>query len=165
MYSPILMILLAMVSANLTAESVIEQNAQIIKPYRKARIISELDWGLLQVNMGWPTKYLSREEQYLEGYQAGFDPRLKRFHTLINVFERRFDGDTATFVSLPKSRQEAILQVAIDRFVALLGIYFPEVKNNHNLIYIEFVRMRLSTKAGKGMHVAKYENGLLTMME
>ena len=152
----------ALVTSTVThAQSLRDQNARALKPYMTSRVISTLEWELLQFNLLWQGS-LDGTVNYVTSYPVLFDSKAMRFRATFGVQEKREYGDTETFFKLPRAKRESFLQGAVDRLEDLLGQSFPEIKSNRSLVYVEFW-FRLS--GGGHSVIAKYENGLLSLTE
>jgi hypothetical protein len=142
------------------AEGQSTANMQMLKPYLKEIRINGLDWQLMKFNMQWH-EALKMEVGYLGSYVAIFREEDGRFFFPISVANKRRYNDDEPFMSMPKWKQKGVMQNAIDYLIQLLEIYFPEVKNNHQLIKVEF----WYTEANVKSTIAKYENGSLIVSE
>ena len=143
------------------AESERDQNARTLKPYMTSRVISTLEWELLQINLHWQGSFVG-EIGYVTSLPIVFDPKTMRFRTTFTVQEKRDYTDPEPFLKLPRAQRESILQGAVDHLEALLGQSFPEIKNNRSLVYAEF--WFRSSGGGRSV-IAKYENGSLSLTE
>ena len=143
------------------AQSQHDQNARSLKPYMASRVISTLEWELLQFNMLWQGSFVGAVN-YVTSYPVVFDPKAMRFRATFAVQEKREYNDPEPFFKLPRAQRESILQGAIDQLAELLGQSFPEIKSNRSLVYAEF----WFRSSGGGRSVtAKYENGSLSLAE
>lgn len=138
-----------------------DQNARILKPYMATRVISTLEWELLQFNLAWQGSFVGAVD-YVTSYPVGLDPKTMRFRATFTVQEKREYNDPEPFFKLPRAKRESILQGAVDHLVEILGQSFPEIKSNRSLVYAEF--WFRSSGGGRSV-VAKYENGSLSLTE
>lgn len=138
-----------------------DQNARTLKPYMTSRVISTLEWELLQFNLLWQGSYVGAIN-YVTSYPVVFDPKTMRFRATFAVQEKREYNDPESFFKLPRAQRESILQGPIDQLTELLGQSFPEIKSNRSLVYVEF--WFRSSGGGRSV-IAKYENGLLSLTE
>lgn len=143
------------------AQSQRDQNARALKPYMATRVISTLEWELLQFNMAWQGSFVGAVD-YVTSYPVAFDPKTMRFRATFAVQEKREYNDPESFFKLPRAKRESILQGAADHLVELLGQSFPEIKSNRSLVYAEF--WFRSSGGGRSV-IAKYENGSLSLLE
>ena len=84
-----------------------------------------------------------------------------RFIGRFQLSEKRDATDSEPFFRLPRPRREAILQAGITQLETLLGMYFPEIKKEPKLLYVEFLYYR----GGGSSIVAEYEAGRLSLSE
>lgn len=138
-----------------------DQNARALKPYMATRVISTLEWELLQFNLLWQGSFVGAVN-YVTSYPVLFDPIAMRFRANFFVQEKREHNDPEPFFKLPRAQRESILKGAVDHLEGLLGETFPEVKSNRGLVYAEF--WFRSSGGGRSI-VAKYENGSLSLTE
>ena len=148
-------------STVVNAESQRDQNARVLKPYITPRVISVLEWDLLQFNLLWQGSFVG-SVNYVTSYPVTFDPKAMRFRATFAIQEKREFNDPEPFFKIPRAQRQSILQGAVDQLTDQLEHVFPEVKNNRNVIYAEF--WFRSTGGGKSV-VAKYENGVLLLAE
>lgn len=138
-----------------------DQNTRALKPYMTSRVISTLEWELLQFNLLWQGSYVGAIN-YVTSYPVVFDPKTMRFRATFAVQEKREYNDPESLFKLPRVQRESIFQGPIDQLTELLGQSFPEIKSNRSLIYVEF--WFRSSGGGRSV-IAKYENGLLSLTE
>lgn len=143
------------------AQSQRDQNARSLKPYTATRVISTLEWELLQFNILWQGSFVGAVD-YLTSYPVVFDPKNMRFRATFTVQEKREYNDPEPFFKLPRARRESVLQGAVDHLVELLGQSFPEIKSNRSLVYAEFW---FRPSGGGRSVIAKYESSSLTLVE
>lgn len=138
-----------------------DQNARVLKPYMATRVISTLEWELLQFNLVWQGSFVGAVD-YVTSYPILFDPKAMRFRATFFVQEKREYNDPEPFFKLPRAKRESILKGAVDQLERLLGETFPEIKSNRGLVYAEFA---FRSSGGGQSVVAKYENGSLSLTE
>jgi hypothetical protein len=143
------------------AQSQRDQNARALKPYMTSRVISTLEWELLQFNLRWQASFIGAVE-YVTSHPVVFDPETIRFRTTFRVQEKREYNDSERFFKLPRAQRESILQGAVDYLAELLEQSFPEIKSNRDLVYAEF---EFWASGGERSVVAKYANGALSLTE
>lgn len=136
-------------------------NARALKQYLSPRVISELEWELLQFNLHWQGAF-QQGVDYITSYPAFFDRKTMRFGVRFFVHEKRDINDADIFFNLPRAKRESVLRGAVDYFVQLLENSFPEVRGNPDLVYVEFL---FRSSGGGSAIVAKYENGLLSLVD
>lgn len=149
------------VSMNANADSLHSQNARALKPYMAVRVISALEWELLQFNLLWQGSLVG-SVNYVTSYPVMFDPKGMRFSATFGIQEKREYNDPEPFFKLPRAKRESLLQGVVDQLVELLEKSFPEIKRNRNLVYAEF--WFRSSGGGRSV-VAKYENGSLLLAD
>lgn len=143
------------------AQSAADQNRQALKPYLAPRVVTTLDWELVQFNLIWQGSYDGSVE-YLTSYPLLFDGKAMRFRATFGVREKRDSRDPEPWFALPKAKRESIMQGAIDHMLGLLSESFPEVKQRPSLLHVEF----WFRSAGGGRSViGRFENGALVLIE
>lgn len=138
-----------------------DQNARSLKPYMTARVVSSLEWELLQFNLLWQGSFIG-SIGYLTSYPVLFDPKTMRFRATFTIQDKREFNDPEPFFKIPRAQRLSITQGAVDQLIEQLGQAFPEVNTNRNLVYVEF--WFRSTGGGRSV-VGKYENGILSLAE
>ncbi len=138
-----------------------DQNARVLKPYMTARVISSLEWDLLQFNLLWQGSFVGSVD-YLTSYPVIFEPKTMRFRATFTIQDKREVNDPDPFYKIPRAQRLSITQGAIDQLIQQLGQAFPEVNTNRNLVYAEF--WFRSTGGGRSV-VGKYENGIVALAE
>jgi hypothetical protein len=136
-------------------------NRQVLERYLTQQTISRLDWQLMQFNMSWHDAYPGPGE-YLRSFPAWFDSAAMQFKAQFRVKDQRSFDDQEGFFSLPRWRQEAILQNGANDFVELLARFFPEVNTNSALVALDFVA---TPTAGTPTVVAEFRNGKITLRQ
>jgi hypothetical protein len=135
-------------------------NLALMGQYLTPRSITRLEWSLLEFNVAWSGAFVGSTD-YITSYPVSFDQKALSFRTNFRVQEQRSYDDLERFFRLPRPRREAILQGGVDHLKEMLSYYFPEVKSNPSLLYVEFI-----FRSGGGTSVvAKYENGKLELSE
>lgn len=157
----LLLILYSAFSIAVYAQSQRDNNARTLKPYFSPRVISVLEWELLQFNLLWQGSF-DGSVNYVTSYPVLFDVKSMRFRATFAVQEKRDFNDPNIFFKLPRAQRESILQGAIDQLTVLLEQSFPQVKNNPSLLYAEF--WFRSSGGGRSV-IAKLENGTFSMSE
>lgn len=135
-------------------------NGMELNKYFEPKSITKLDWELMTFNLWWQGAF-EGDTDYVTSFPVVFDVRLMRFTTTFRVSEKRNFTDPESFFRLPRARREAILQNCVNHLQSSLAIPFPEVKANPRLIYAEF---QFFISGGSSL-IARYENGIMTLIE
>src|SRR5437016_11448213 len=112
-------------------------NAAVLKHYFTPRPVTRLEWELMDFNVRWQGSFVW-SDNYITSFPVTFDPKASRFSTFFGVHEKRYYNDPEPFFQLPRARREAALQSGIEHLKEMLGLYFPELKSNPSLLYVEF---------------------------
>ncbi len=148
---------------SITAVSVDAQTVPIdfLKKYRADYKVTKLDWHLLQFNLRWHDSYQG-EIDYVNSIPVVFDYYTRyAFYCGMRVQEKRYHNDIEPFSKLPKWKKKALLQGPIDHLIILLSNNFPEVKENPELLIVEYWFYIGDT----GAVIARYENGTLKLLD
>ena len=144
-----------------SAQSVREQNSKALRQYQAPRVITTLEWDLLQFNQMWVGSY-PPGDGYLVSFPVFFDYRQMRFHITLPVAEKREYRDPEPWATLPKTQKLSILQGAIDHAIRLLETSFPEVRTRPSTVIVDF---KYGLASGGQVSIGKYENGTLSLVE
>jgi len=121
--------------------------------------VTELDWNLLQFNLLWHDSY--GDGEYVKSFPLFFDYESMTFKARLRVTDKRDYLDPEPFLSLPVSRQQAILQGVTDYLLDLLSKNFPRVTSIQR--YVEITFEYIQTGGGSST-VGTYRDGRLILL-
>jgi len=121
--------------------------------------VTELDWNLLQFNLLWNDSY--GDGEFVKSSPVFFDFESMTFKARLRVADKRDYRDPEPFLSLPASRQQAVLQGVADYLVDMLAKHFPKVVNIQKHVEITFVYLQTG---GGSSTVGTYRDGRLTVL-